>query len=328
MLFDSLYPRVFPALVRGASLFAHDPQVTTALLKFVCELVFNKSNRILFDHCSANGILLFRETSKIACAFSRRIVALETPADDRYKLKYKGMGLCLTMLARALGGRYVNFGVFALYGDRALDSALEASLYMALTIPLPELLEFPKLAVAFYTYLSVIFRNHLEAVVTLDSPTFMRLVGALRQGLDSLDDTISSLSAAAIDHLATWQFRNGRKDTRPAKALAGHLAARPRLFADQLTLLFKVVLFTSGGCTNQWSLGKPVLSLILASDEAFRTVRKQLCATQSPEKAAQLEESFEKLIADIRPNLEQGNRDRFSQQLAIFRREVMKFLAT
>ena len=32
----------------------------------------------------------------------------------------QGIWLCLTILSRALGGNYVNFGVFELYGDPAL----------------------------------------------------------------------------------------------------------------------------------------------------------------------------------------------------------------
>ena len=34
--------------------------------------------------------------------------------------KYKGIWVCLAILTRALGGSYVNFGVFDLYGDPAL----------------------------------------------------------------------------------------------------------------------------------------------------------------------------------------------------------------
>ena len=37
-----------------------------------------------------------------------------------YEFKYKGIWVCLLMLARAMSGNYVNFGVFDLYGDPAL----------------------------------------------------------------------------------------------------------------------------------------------------------------------------------------------------------------
>jgi len=55
LLFDSLYPAAFPAMQRAASLFADDPGVSIALLRFMEEFVHNTSSRIYFDHCSPNG---------------------------------------------------------------------------------------------------------------------------------------------------------------------------------------------------------------------------------------------------------------------------------
>lgn len=44
----------------------------------------------------------------------------------------------------ALSGNYVNFGVFELYGDRALADALDIALKMILSIPFADVLAFPK----------------------------------------------------------------------------------------------------------------------------------------------------------------------------------------
>lgn len=41
----------------------------------------------------------------------------------------------MTLLTRALSGNYVNFGVFALYGDRALSDCLEVTIKLCLSIP-------------------------------------------------------------------------------------------------------------------------------------------------------------------------------------------------
>ena len=54
---------------------------------------------------------------------------------DVYFEKYKGISLALAMLSRALNGSYVNFGVFDLYKDPALHSALDAAMQMALSVP-------------------------------------------------------------------------------------------------------------------------------------------------------------------------------------------------
>lgn len=50
-------------------LWFHDPVVTTPVLKLFAELVQNRSQRLQFDVCSPNGILLFREASKMICAY-------------------------------------------------------------------------------------------------------------------------------------------------------------------------------------------------------------------------------------------------------------------
>lgn len=55
------YPQHMQAVVCCLEAFADVPAVTTPLLKFMSEFVFNKSQRLTFDSSSANGILLFRE---------------------------------------------------------------------------------------------------------------------------------------------------------------------------------------------------------------------------------------------------------------------------
>jgi exportin-7 len=52
--------------------------------------------------------------------------------------------VALTTLTRALAGNYVNFGVFELYGDRALADALDIAIKMSLCIPLSDILAFRK----------------------------------------------------------------------------------------------------------------------------------------------------------------------------------------
>ena len=48
--------------------------MTTPVLKLFAELVQNRSQRLQFDVSSPNGILLFREASKIICTYGSRIL--------------------------------------------------------------------------------------------------------------------------------------------------------------------------------------------------------------------------------------------------------------
>lgn len=65
------YPDYTPILIRAVELWAHDPQVTTPVLKLFAELVQNRSQRLQFDISSPNGILLFREASKVIIAYGK-----------------------------------------------------------------------------------------------------------------------------------------------------------------------------------------------------------------------------------------------------------------
>ena len=63
------YPAYTPVLLSAIELWYHDPSVTTPVLKLMAELVQNRSQRLQFDVSSPNGILLFRETSKMMVAY-------------------------------------------------------------------------------------------------------------------------------------------------------------------------------------------------------------------------------------------------------------------
>lgn len=144
-------------------MWAHDPQVTTPVLKLFAELVQNRSQRLQFDISSPNGILLFREASKVICAYGKdspsaltqflysitdflffysgsRIMNVEVPKNQHYPLRLKGISICFTILKAALCGNYVNFGVCKLYGDETLENVLDVAAKLILTIPQSDLL--------------------------------------------------------------------------------------------------------------------------------------------------------------------------------------------
>ncbi|XP_060197469.1 uncharacterized protein LOC132626568 isoform X6 [Lycium barbarum] len=272
-LFDWLYPSHIPLLLKAITIWADTPEVTTPLLKFVAEFVLNKSQRLNFETSSPNGILLFRELSKLIVAYGSRVLSRPNHV-DMYQLKYKGIWISLTILSRALAGNYVNFGVFEIYGDRALADAFDIAMRMALSIPLADILAYRK-------------------------------------------------CASAVDNLATFYFEHittGESPTTPvALNLAQHLADCPSIFLEILKTLFEIVLFED--CGNQWSLSRPMLSMILISEEMFSNLRAQILSSQSADQQQRLSLCFDKLMADITRSLDQKNRDKFSNNLTRFRNE-------
>jgi hypothetical protein len=65
----------------------------------------------------------------------------------------------------------------------------------------------------------------------------------------------------ALDHLGTDQMT----ELYAAQAMSENLRQRPDVFPALLTTLFEIVLFEE--CSNQWSLSRPMLSLILVNEQ-------------------------------------------------------------
>ena len=222
MLFDWIYPTHTPLLMAAMEACADVPEVAVPLLKLLGELVHNKTQRITFDASSVNGILLFRELSRLVVCHGARSLAAPVHPSDPYAYKYKGIAAAHTALQRSLTGNYVNFGVFDLYRDGVLTESIECALACSVSIPLPDLLAYRKVAKAYYSLLEArgrtppalgawvarldpvcgssalphllqaICHGHLKAVAVADSRTFAYVASSLESGLKSLDVAISS----------------------------------------------------------------------------------------------------------------------------------------
>ena len=91
----------------------------------------------------------------------------------------------LNTLTCALSGNYVNFGVFSLYQDKALQNSFDVALQVCLQIPLSDVLAYVKLSKAYFALLEVLFRNHLDVLCILDAQVFIQLVKTNLEGLQS-----------------------------------------------------------------------------------------------------------------------------------------------
>ena len=102
-----------------------------------------------------------------------------------------------------------------------------------------------------------------------------------------------------------------------------HLNQSPALLPDLLYSLFELVLFDE--CFNQWSLSRPMLSLILVlqrtSEHGMPALKQRLIASQSTEKQPFLEQCLDKLMKDVDATLDSKNRDRFTQNLSPVRHD-------
>lgn len=62
------------------------------------------------------------------------------------------------------------------------------------------------------------------------------------------------------------------------QAIGEHLPRCPDLLPQILTTLFEIVLFEE--CANQWSMSRPMLSLILLNEQIYSKLQSQIIASQ------------------------------------------------
>jgi len=337
MFFDWIYPAYTPILHRAVEIWYNDPQVTTPILKLFAELVQNRSQRLQFDVSSPNGILLFREASKIICTYGTRILGVQgVPKDQMYPLKLKGISICFSMLKAALCGSYVNFGVFRLYGDEALDNALNIFVKLLLSIPQSDLLDYPKLSQTYYVLLECLAQDHMSFLATMEPQVFLYILSSISEGLTALggnlnyftDTMVCTGCCATLDHIVTYLFKQvmmkgkvRRGQTIPDNdALVQVIKMRPEILQQMLQTVLNIIMFED--CRNQWSMSRPLLGLILLNEDYFSQLRDQLISSQPASKQTSMATWFKNLMEGIERNLLTKNRDRFTQNLSVFRRDI------
>ena len=108
---------------------------------------------------SPNGVLLFREASRTIVTYGGQILTVgDIPEEELYSRKYvnyhcsctdevslffsrlKGIAISFSLLKSSLCGNYVNFGVLKLYGDTAMEDAMNIFVKLLISLPLKNLL--------------------------------------------------------------------------------------------------------------------------------------------------------------------------------------------
>ena len=195
---------------------------------------------------------------------------------------------------------------------------------LCLSLPTEQILSYTKVCKAYFTLMELLMRNHTATLVELDTPVLQHICSSLQAGLKSHEVAISSQCAAALEHLAAFHFAAATddRDSSVKAALAAHLSREPELFSSQLAVLLNMIVFED--CANQWSLSRPLLALILSNPSYFASWKASIVQQQaaSPERQQKLTTAFERLMADVQNSLEAKNRDRFTQNLTVFRHDA------
>jgi len=216
-------------------------------------------------------------------------------------------------MSRALESSFVNFAVFKLYNDPALERSSQTLLQLIFRISPDELFNYPKLTLLYMTLIQLLLRSFIDVVASLPSQYFRQILATLSRGLDSLDSEVASLASSSIDSLATYFVKNEKKDIATANAFKAQVSATPRVFHDLMLTLFRVLVFDESLPALIQTLTKPLLPAIIAAQivhpDALEEYKNELIMTQPPEKREKMNKEFIDLARDVTKSLDVMNRD-------------------
>ncbi|KAI9485249.1 MAG: armadillo-type protein [Benjaminiella poitrasii] len=341
------YPDYMPVLMKGIQAWSPHPS-TNVLLKFFGEFIHNKSQRLNLDVSSATGVLMFKDASQILCTFGQQIISTQiTDESQKYPLKYKSITACFNILAKCLGGNYINFGVLWLYQDKAINEAFSAMLQMMLNIPIDDMMNFPKLTKIFFIMLEEYSSQQMILDSNLSPEALLYILEACEQGIESNDSMIRAHACATINNICTCIIQETEKaalrrrttdnskdkddkadKVKSYKLLQGrgvwflnYLNQFPHMFPKLLTALFGTILFDDNN-HDQWQLSRPLYTLVLLERDFALKYTNQVILQQLPERREFVTKALSNLMEDSGWTLSTKDRERFSQQITNLKREL------
>ena len=78
-----------------------------------------------------------------------------------------------------------------LYGDEALDNALNTFVKLLLSIPQTDLLDYPKLSQTYYVLLECLAQDHMAFLATLEPQVFLYILASISEGLQALGGSLN-----------------------------------------------------------------------------------------------------------------------------------------
>lgn len=337
LLFEWIYPTYTPLLKRALEIWYNDPHVTTPALRLISELVDNREKRNYYDSASSDTIYLFREVSSIIVSLGTRILTLsDVPQENIYAYKLKTISIIFKIIQTSLRAK-MNFAVFQLYGDPALDDLLQMFVKLFLLIINCDILSYPKLSLQYYPLLEVLSGNHCEFLTNLEPQILGYMLTSLQAGITVSEDRISTSCFIIINNIVTQLFRwltkvprkigsasRAKDDEEKRKLSLSILETHSQNFHSMMAVMLDLLMSSDQASHPQ--LPFPFLGLILLFEDQFQQLRNSVINSQPIGRQAAVTQWFETLMDGISRNLTQANRDKFIQNVLGFRRDVSEGL--
>lgn len=182
---------------------------------------------------------------------------------------------------------------------------------------------FPKLSRSYFGLLEYFIQEHIQSTKDLPHDAFFYMLATMSEGLRSPDVSVASQVCAILDHLCTFVYKNSMKhpnNPQMMHPITRLVSERPELLQYLLSSLYGMILYEDSQI--QWSVSRPMLPLILLCEKFFTEFNLRLVQCQQMDKREWLAKALEELMIDVERKITPKNRDRFTQNVTVFRRDI------
>lgn len=175
----------------------------------------------------------------------------------------------------------------------------------------------------------------MNFLASLEPQVFLYILSSISEGLNALDTMVCTGCCTTLDHIVTYLFKwiskttkktpngghlNNAINSREGEQCLKVLEMHPEILQQMLSTILNIIMFED--CRNQWSMSRPLLGLVLLNEEYFGQLRQQIISSQPPDVQPSMASWFDNLMDGVERNLLTKNRDRFTQNLSVFRRDI------
>lgn len=353
MVHEWLFPDYNAMFMLLVSLFSNRPSVMVPLLRLLVELATNRNARMKFSPISAAGLITFRECSRVVCAYGSRVLgAVQASSvegsveDEPYTHRFKPTSLALTVGTRLLTGDYANLGIFDVYEDPCFEDLRRIMVQLVVDIPMEHLSQHVKVQRRVFPALQALAARDAAFILQLAPEVLAVILEQLHFGVRSTTSLVSSYANGALNDLATARFealRTVKDEGTPALAALTTCQRRQRevhervaasltvldevaegLWVTLTNSLFDTVLYEPK--SNQWSISRPLLPLILVDTSQFEEYARTLSESVGPSVVPAMKAGVTKILEMLEPRLDNQMRRQFTVCLYDLVRDVRDLL--
>ncbi|KAJ6254317.1 exportin 7 [Anaeramoeba flamelloides] len=344
--FDWVFPNYTELFHNIFNHYSDSYLIVINCLKFWKELTTNTTNRIKFPSYSPNGVYLFQIITTNIYKFCLHLTNKSNSQsninqnNNRFqnnsKLNFTDnqilncFRLIVETLCSALSAEYINLGVFELYKDDTLQKLIHLILNFSLSFSIPKMLPYPKLYVAYYSFIQILSNVLIKQLLIIEDQLFVDLFQSLIFGLELINEEVWDDCFTSLNSILEFYFINHNNKynrNEETKYLALNLDLYFEKNSDLLpyllkTLMNKIILEYK---YDKSLIIKPILPLLFICQNEFIQYTEQIVSRVHKSQQSVVANIIQQVGLDINENLEFANREKFEKQVHEFRKEIRKF---